>query len=293
MKVHLRILVATVLVAVLLTSGVASAYVYGYDPAKGPLGGNNLMYFELAQQPVLLSSGMYAGKIEYFFDCYNIGTTFYLLHLTGLDNSKIANAQQGRPGPPVGTPDTVRTQRWGDPNGNYPAWPTATGRIMDLWNKDSNATLGSATAFDRWRSSYDDGSGGWTSTGLAIPEPSTNNPHSYGEYVEHSGSGADFWKAELTGPGQPLHWWNTQFGIVPAQDTIYLAGGMSWMPTGPGLVFTVRVVYDEEIDPLTIGWGGDATMPYDVLGDWTVIPEPATMSLLALGGLAMLRRRGR
>ncbi len=287
MKSHLRILVATVLVAVLLTSGVASAaYVYGYDTAKGPLGGNNSMYMELAQNPVLISSGLYAGKYEYFFDLYNINTTFYYLHLTGLDNSKIANAQQLRP---TGA-DTVRTQRWGDPNGNYQAWPTPTGRILDLWSIGVNANLGSATAFDKWRSSYDDGAGGWTDSGLAIPEPSTNNPHSYNEYVVYN-SGGDFWKAELTGPGQPLHWWNTQFGTNPAQDTIYLAGTTSWSYTGSGLVLTLRVVYDEEIDPLTIGWDGGATMAYDVLGDFTVIPEPATMSLLALGGLAVIRRR--
>ena len=289
MKAHLQIFVTAALVVLL--AGAASAYDYGFDPNKAPLGGNNDMYMELAQNPVLISGGVYDGKIEYFFDCYNIDTTFYFLHIVGLDNSKILNAPQARPGPPVGAPDTVRTQRWGDPDGNYEAWPTATGRIFDFWSKDVNASQVNAQAFDKWRSSYDDGAGGWTDSGLAIVEPATNNPHSYGEYVEHSGTGADMWKAELTGPGQPLHWWNTQFGIDPAQDVIYMAGATVWSPGSAGLVWTVRVVYDEEIDPLTIGWGGNATAEYDILGDFTVVPEPVTLSLLGLGGLALLRRR--
>jgi hypothetical protein len=135
--------------------------------------------------------------------------------------------------------------------------------------------VGDATSFDRWRSSYDDGAGGWTDSGLGYAEGSTNNPHSYAEYVDFSGwPGVELWKAELTGPGQPLHWWNTQFGVVPAQDTIYIAGSTIWATTGtPGLTFTLRVVYDDVIDPATIGWSGDATIDNDILGDFT-IPVP-------------------
>ncbi len=260
--------------AVLLTAGVASAYVYGFDPAKGPLGGNSIMYMELAQDPTLVMSGPYAGKYEYFFDLYNINTTFYFLHLVGLDNSKIANAQTIRPDAGV-----FKTQRWGDPNGAYEAWPAATGRLLDFWSKGRNDDLASATAFDVSRTSYDDGSGGWTDSGLGYAGSSTDNPHAYGDYVNFSGmSSREIWKAELTGPGQPLHWWNTQFGVVPAQDTIYIAGSTTWASPGAvGLVLTLRVVYDDVIDPATIGWSGDATLAWDVLGDFTVVVPPATL----------------
>jgi len=45
---------------------------------------------------------------------------------------------------------------------------------------------------------------------------------------------------------------------------------------------------------LVIGNGGTTAVSMNVVGDYDVystVPEPATMSLLALGGLAMLRRR--
>ena len=270
MRRHRTVLI---LLAVGLLASTASAYVYGYDPSKAITGGNQYMYMELAQDPTQIMTGTYAGKYEYFFDLYTLangsGSTFYFLHLVGLDNSKIANAQTHRPAADGG--GTVNTQRWGDPNGAYEAWPAATGRLFDLWTKDVNANLVSATGFDIWRTSYDDGAGGWTDSGLGYAGSSTQNPHAYSEYVEHSGGGGDFWKAELTGPGQPLHWWNTQFGVSPTQDTVYLAGNTTWSTTAvPGLTMTLRVVYDDVIDQEAIGWGGDATMQYDVLGDFSI-----------------------
>ena len=261
------------LVTVAVVASAASAYDYGFDPNKAAPAGDNYMYMELAQDPSYISSGVYAGKYEYFFDLYTLangsGSTFYFLHLVGLDNSKIANAQTNRPAADGG--GTVNTQRWGDPDGAYEVWPAATGRIMDLWTKYDNANATQATQFDAWRSSYDDGAGGWTDAGLGYAGGSTSNPHAYSEYVDYSGCGMEFWKAELTGVGQPLHWWNTLFGVSPTQDTIYLAGSTAWCTTGvPGLTMTLRVVYDEPIDPLTIGWSGDATIDNDILGDFTV-----------------------
>ena len=282
MKNHLEILTVSV-IAVLLTASVASGYVYGFDPAKAAPAGDNYMYMELAQDPTLIPSGVYAGKYEYFFDMYTLangaGSTFYFLHLVGLDNSKIANAETNRPAADYGPggETTVNTQRWGDPNGAYEAWPAATGRVMDLWSKGSNATVSDATNFDRWRTSYDDGSGGWTDSGLGYAGSSTDNPHAYGEYVNFSGHPAmEIWKAELTGaPPQPVHWWNTQFGVVPTQDTIYIAGSTVWSTTPTaGLTFTLRVVYDDIIDPATIGWSGDATIDNTILGDFDVFAVP-------------------
>ena len=238
---------------------------------------------ELAQDPTQIIGGLYDQKYEYYFDLYTLangsGSTFYFLHLAGLDNGKILNAQTNRPAADGG--GTVNTQRWGDPNGAYEAWPAATGRIFDLWTKTVNDTAIGATSFDKWRSSYDDGAGGWTDSGLGYAGSSTNNPHAYSDYVHYSGAGVDFWKAELTGPGQPLHWWNTQLGVAPSIDTVYLAGSTAWSTTGTaGLTMTLRIVYDEIIDPATIGWGGDGTLQYPVLVDFTVdvfTPDPGDL----------------
>ncbi len=265
-----RLFIAALSVILLVTVGTASAYEYGYDPAKAPLGGNNSMYMELAQNPTYIQGGPYAGKYEYFFDLYNVSTTFYLFHLVGLDNSKIANKFQDRPDGGL-----FRTQRWGDTDmhGNlaiYETWPVATGRLLEIWSQ-RNISEAAATQFDVSVTSYDDGAGGWTDTGFGYPGTSTANPHSYSEYVDFTGGGGDIWKAELTGPGQPLHWFNTQFGVVPSQDVIFVPGATAWSPPWfGGLVLTMRIVYDEEIDPETIGWGGNATMDYDVMGDFTV-----------------------
>jgi len=129
--------------------------------------------------------------------------------------------------------------------------------------------------FDRWRSSHDDGAGGWTDSGLGFAGSSTSNPHSYSEYVPFSSyPGVEFWKAELTGPGQPLHWWNTQFGVTPTQDTIYLAGATIWATIGTGgPTMTLRVVYDEVLEQSDVAWSGDATMQYTILGDF-IDPGP-------------------
>ncbi len=249
--------------------GTVYEFDYGYDPAKAmPSTGGN-MYYELARDPAYMYTGEYAGKYEYYFDLYTTGGTFYLTDIVGLDNGKIANAQTERPGG-----GTLNTQRWGDPNGMYDAWPASTGRIMDMWSKSVNASQSSASAFDYWVSSYDDGSGGWTGGGLGYSWAGTDNPHSYAEYVSHTWwpGGEGVWKAELTGPGQPVHWYYTQFGIVPAEDTIYMPGNcLYWAPSGAtGLVLTLRVIYDDVIDPDTIGWSMNATKQYDILGNFDV-----------------------
>ncbi len=250
----------------------ATAYIYGYDPAK--VQGGTGHYMELAQNPTQLTSGIYAGKYEYFFDLYiTPGNTHYYTSLVGLDNSKIANAHSTSP-----DVEPTKVQEWGQPDGwgNRASWTNSTGRIFDFWSVDNNASLANAETPDQWRNSYDDGSGGWTQAGMSYnyAGSSTGNPHSYSEYVHHDGLGSGIWKAELTGPGQGLQWQLSAnwFNTVPTQDMILMMGkNGNWATIGTGgLVSTVRVVYDEVINPANIGWGMGATPDNPVLGDFTI-----------------------
>jgi len=267
---NVSIFALLVLIALLVPTG-SFAYTYGYDPAKA-VGNGGDWYMELAQDPTLISGGIYDGEYEYFFDLYTLGESFYMTDIVGLDNSKILNAQTTTP-----DGDAFKTQRWGDPDGygNRAAWADATGRIVDFWSTDVNADQISAEETDKWRGSYDNLAGGWNDAGLGwYAGSSTDNPHSYSDYVEYSGFGFDMWKAELTGPGQGVHWFYTLFGVSPAQDTIYIPGVSvgAWANTGVGgLVYTLRVVYDEPIEQANIGWSpGGATAQYPILGDFAV-----------------------
>jgi hypothetical protein len=271
-----RFLVGLVTATIVFSAGVAMAYDYGWDPTKVQGGG---WYMELAQDPTPIYDGIYAGKYEYFFDAYVLaGNTTYNLLIHGLDNDKIANAQQVTP-----DGDDFMTQEWGDPNGyeNRASWANSSGRILDFWTRPSNADLVTATVTNWWRTSYDDGAGGWTDSGLGYAGSSTDNPHSYSEYVNFTGWGdqADFYMADLTGfytensvPWEVSGDWVNATNC-PATDAIAMVGNhYGWWATGPGegLVFTLRVVYDEIIDPATIGWGGGITSDYPILGDFTI-----------------------
>ena len=258
-----------------LACNVALAYDYGYDPAKA----QGRWYMELAQDPTYIASGLYAGKYEYFFDLYIAGTgntSMWFYSIVGLDNSKIANAQTLDP-----DGNHVKTQQWGESPDSWfsaqPTWSDATGRIYDLWSTGMNSTVEWANEPNMERSSYSDFAGGWIDSGLGYAGSSTSNPHDYNEYVPYAANNPNIWKAELTGPGQALQWQlsNNWFGAEPSEDMILIMGtNYYWMPTGAGgVVATVRVVYDEPIDPLTIGWGG-STKENPVLGDFTVPLPP-------------------
>ena len=277
MKTHLQTLTLSAM-AIMLAAGVAAGHDYGWDPEKSP---NGDFYMELAQDPTLITSGVYVGKYEYFFDLYIVGdpgyATMYNMDIVGLDNSKIANAQTHEPASFGG--DFVRTQQFGEGPDSWfaaqPGWSIATGRIFDLWSKDVNASLASANTDNLFRSSYDDGAGGWTDAGLGL-NGATNNPHSYSEYVEYHGLGADVWKAELTGPGQALQWQiGYYFDAVPTEDMILIMGTNGlWATTDAnGLVATVRVVYDEVIDAVSdpVRWGSSLG-ENPVLGDFAPPP---------------------
>jgi len=261
--------------AVGVLASTASAYVYGWDPAKDQ---GQDFYCELAQDPSIIYGGVYAGKFEYFFDFYIVGTgggdsTTYNLGLVGLDNTKIANAQTINPDSEV-----FKTQEWGQPNGygNRASWSDSHGRILDFWTKDTNANLTTATNTNWWRTSYDDGAGGWTDTGLGCAGSSTANPHAYSEYVEWSGFDTDFYMADLAqpDPGGTVPWEVAGGWTNPCtEDMIAIVGNAyGWWATtnSQGLVATVRVVYDEVIDPANIGWGKGVAKDFPVLGDFTI-----------------------
>jgi len=77
-----------------------------------------------------------------------------------------------------------------------------------------------------------------------------------------------------------------------AFNTNYANGGSIDL-VGTGTLQTLNSAGVNDISKI-IGNGGTTAVTSAVVGDYTVystIPEPATMSLLALGGLAMLRRR--
>jgi len=63
---------------------------------------------------------------------------------------------------------------------------------------------------------------------------------------------------------------------------------------GKGWTLPVELVKGIETDTIIMDFGPAAvgTGLRDVMFFTKVVPEPATMTLLALGGLAMLRRRG-
>jgi hypothetical protein len=280
-----HISLATTLAIALLAS-TAMAYDYGFDPAKNQGGG---WYMELAQDPTQIhDGGIYDGKYEYYFDAYVLaGNTTYNLLIHGLDNDKIANAQQVTP-----DSDDFMTQEWGDPNGydNRASWANSSGRILDLWTKPTNATQELATNTNWWRTSYDDGAGGWADSGLGYAGTAPNNPHSHSEYVNFTGWGdqADFYMADLTGyyADNSVPWELSgdykSAANSPANDAIVLIGNhYGWWATGPGegLVFTLRVVYDDIIDPATIGWGGGITSDYAIMGNFDVFITPDPLDI--------------
>jgi hypothetical protein len=77
-------------------------------------------------------------------------------------------------------------------------------------------------------------------------------------------------------------------GRVPTDDGTYLGGGPNGDGTGANIA-GISAGYSGSWDP----WSNSDTTLHEMMGMSGVIPEPTTMSVLAIGGLALLRRRKR
>ena len=130
--------------------------------------------------------------------------------------------------------------------------------------------------------------------------------NSYGEYCGYSNSknnsaetASRFFGGALFGPDS-YGYWGLGNGESPSSYVIVLDelenGIGNWEPTDDndlGLGGTLHLGSDDIIGSANItgntaAWGGS-----NYLGHWDVTPEPTTISLLALGGLALTRKRRR
>ncbi len=86
--------------------------------------------------------------------------------------------------------------------------------------------------------------------------------------------------------------------FMPDDSSLALNDGLAWsglwgsssLDHDAGLMLTIRVVHPGE--PGLMDWESDGLGSGTTIGPTGVpIPEPATISLLALGGLALVKRR--
>lgn len=76
---------------------------------------------------------------------------------------------------------------------------------------------------------------------------------------------------------------------VAALEAWLLAGAY----TGTGEIVATEISPLLDINDLTVGMYNDGVDDYSYIGFTTIVPEPATLALLALGGVAMVARRKR
>ena len=82
-----------------------------------------------------------------------------------------------------------------------------------------------------------------------------------------------------------------QVGVtLPAAPGTYMLDALTVDPTGAGLPTNWGAWVRHDFDVPTQIWAGDGGVTGGMMS-FTVIPEPATLALLAIGGVAVLRRR--
>jgi hypothetical protein len=144
---------------------------------------------------------------------------------------------------------------------------------------------------------------GWTQSGnTAFTFVYTNNPHGglYSYQVGPAGSLGYLSQTLATESGHTYHlsyWLNHPTGSTPNEFYVSWDGSMI---AGSHLVnagnfgateYSFDVVASGASTPLTLAYRDD--QQYYYIDDISVTPEPATLSLLAAGGLAALWRRRR
>jgi T5SS/PEP-CTERM-associated repeat protein len=96
------------------------------------------------------------------------------------------------------------------------------------------------------------------------------------------------------GPGSGLFDMIDVSGQATVDGTLILDFTSFTPPQGSRYQYLVATSIAGEFDTFDILGLDPALLRYDTpTGSFTIVPEPATLSLLALGGLALLRRRGR
>jgi len=188
-------------------------------------------YMELAQDPVPV-----AGGYEYILDMYVAGSMVSgtSTEIWGFDNTKILNMED----------DVSWYGSWGGLDDNI---------IMECWDSYGNE----ADTGEFKTPSIDDGAGGWTLT--SYPWSMINDWHVPGDYA---GGWKAFHTASVVNAGAP-------YGGGTARDDCIPVNNYWWSTNPAGVLYTVRVVYEDKLVEGEIRWSlwNDAT-DNPVMGQW-------------------------